>query len=897
MSPFRCLAAFVCAATLLVAPLTAQTTTGIVVGQVTDSTGGALPGAQVSVGGTPLAAVTDVAGGYRLARVPAGPQTLTVSYFGFQPQTVEVEIVAGESLRQDVRVDLVPVEGETLTVTSEPILEGQARALNQQKNAINIKNVVAADQIGQFPDLNAAEATQRIPGVSIQRDQGEGRYVLIRGTEARLNSTTLNGERVPAPEGDVRNVALDVIPSDLLEAIEVSKALTPDMDGDAIGGTVNLITKMAPSSPRLGLDLGLGYNDLMEDTGSKAGFVYGRRSGGRLGLLLAGSALEADRGSDNFEAEYDDGDLDTLETRDYTITRERYGATVALDDAPSARSSWFARGIWNRFDDQEYRRSTIYGVGDGEIDRELKDRFESQEILSLSAGGQSTVGQDLLLEYRVAYGSAGEREPDAYYTTFRQEDVELDPNVSPDAIDPDNIQANPRNEDLDEYVLDEIAVDDNDTSEDDLVGALDLSLPLSGERLLGGYLKTGLKMRSRTKERDNRSTVYEAEDDIFLADLVDRGFDPGDFLGGRYPVGPHVDPRQARGLLSRFDLEGEIDPEEETADYEADEQTLAGYLMAELPLGERLKLVPGVRYESTDIEYEGKRVTFDDEGDLLGIEPVKGESSYGELLPMAHLVWRVGETSNLRAAVTRTLSRPNYFDLAPYELVLEEDREIERGNPRLDVTTAWNYDLMAERYFGSLGLVSAGVFYKSFSDYIYVFRSEEEIGGDTFEVTQPRNGESAKLWGVELAFQTQFRALPAPLDGLGLYLNYTWTDSEAEFPDREGEKATLPGQSESLGNVALSYEKRGFSSRFSLNYHGKYIDAVGGSPAEDVYYDDHFQLDVSASQRLTDRLRLTLELINLTDEPLRYYEGSSDRPIQEEYYSWWGTLGLKWSLF
>lgn len=894
MFSLRFLQAFVCAV-CLAAPLAAQT--GTIAGQVTDSTGGALPGAQVSVEGSPLTAVTDVAGSYRLVRVPAGPQILTVSYFGFQPQTVPVEVPAGESLRQDVRVDLVPVEGETLTVTAEPILEGQARALNQQKNAINIKNVVAADQIGQFPDLNAAEATQRIPGVSIQRDQGEGRYVLIRGTEARLNSTTLNGERIPAPEGDVRNVALDVIPSDLLEAIEVSKALTPDMDGDAIGGTVNLITKIAPDTPRLGLDLGLGYNDLMEDTGYKAGFVYGRRSGGRLGLLLAGSALETDRGSDNFEAEYDDGDLDTLETRDYTITRERYGATAALDYAPSARSSWFARGIWNRFDDQEYRRATIYGVGDGEIDRELKDRFESQEILSLSAGGQSTVGQDLLLEYRVAYGSAGEREPDAYYTTFRQEDVEFDPNVEPDAIDPDNIQANPQNEDVNEYVLDGIAVDDNDTSEEDLVGALDLSLPLTSERLLGGFLKTGLKVRSRTKERDNRTTVFEVEDDLLLADFIDSGFAPGDFLDGRYRLGPHVDPGLARGILSRFDVESEDDPEAEMADYEADEQTLAGYLMAELPLGERLKLVPGVRYESTDIEYEGKRVTFDEEGDLRGIEPVTGDNSYGELLPMAHLVWRLGAASNLRAAVTRTLARPNYFDLAPYELVLEEDREIERGNPLLDVTTAWNYDLMAERYFGTLGLVSAGIFYKSLSDYIYVFRSEEEIGGDTFEVTQPRNGESATLWGVELAFQTQFRALPAPWDGLGLYMNYTWTDSEAEFPDREGEKATLPGQSGSLGNMALSYEKRGFSGRLSLNYHGKYIDAVGGSPEEDVYYDDHYQLDFSASQRLTDRLRLTLELINLTDEPLRYYEGSSDRPIQEEHYSWWGTLGLKWSLF
>lgn len=874
-------------------PARAQEGTGTIVGRVTDPTGAVLPGASISVEGTAVSTATDVTGSFRLPRVPAGSRTLVVSYLGFDTGTVEVGVPAGGTVRADVELSLAPVEGEAITVTAEPLLEGQARALNQQKTAVNIKNVVSFHQLGQFPDPNSAEATQRIPGVSIQRDQGEGRYVLIRGTEARLNSMMINGERIPSPEGDIRNVALDVIPADLLESIEVTKALTADMDGDAIGGTVNLITKVAPREPRLAVDLGAGYSDLVDDGNYRAGLFYGGRSrDGRLGFVLAGSFFETGRGSDNFEVEYDDGDLDTLELRDYTLTRERTGLTANLDYQPSDRSQLFLRGLWNRFDDDELRRATVNGVGDGEIERRLRERFESQEILSLSAGGTQTLGTDLLLEYHVAFARAEEDEPRNFLTTFKQEDVEFDPNVTPDAIDPDDIQANPQNEDLGEFVFDALESGDNLTAEDDLVAALDLSLPVAGGT---GLFKTGLKYRGKEKERDNSLTVYESEDDLFLSGLLGRGFDAGDFLDGRYRIGPHVDPGAARGLIPG--LEGEQDFEEEAADYAAEETTFAGYAMAELALSPRLKLVPGLRYESTDVDYTGTRVVFDEEGDFDRLERVPGSNSYGELLPSAHLVFNLDDASNLRAAVTRTLARPNYFDLAPFELVLEEDGEIERGNPELDVTTSWNLDLLYERYSTPLGLFSAGVFYKDLSDYIYLFRTEEERDGEEFDVTQPRNGEGASLWGVELAFQRQFQSLPAPWDGLGLYLNYTWVDSEAEFPDREGKKATLPGQSESLGNASLSYEKRGFSGRLSLNFHGKYIDQVGEAPAEDVYYDDHVQLDFSASQRLTARLRLYLELINLTDEPLRYYQGSSDRPIQEEYYSWWGTLGLKWSVF
>ena len=244
----------------LSATVTAQDPTGVVTGRILDAAGNAVMGANVSIVGTRLAVASAERGSYRLAAVPVGPQQLLVTYLGYGAHTVDIEVVAGEVLTHDVTLE---VFGDEIDVRSTPLLEGQAEALNRQKNAINITNIVAADQIGRFPDKNTAEALQRIPAITLLRDQGEGRYALVRGTEARLNSTTINGERIPSPEAGTRDIALDVIPANLLQSIKVSKALTPDMDGDSIGGNINLVTKRAPEQRHISGTLGLGYTEIV----------------------------------------------------------------------------------------------------------------------------------------------------------------------------------------------------------------------------------------------------------------------------------------------------------------------------------------------------------------------------------------------------------------------------------------------------------------------------------------------------------------------------------------------------------------------------------------------------------------------------------------------------------
>ena len=251
----------------------AQTGTGVIVGTVSGPAGGALANASVSLAGTNLAATTNQQGSFRLSPVPAGEHTIVVTYTSMGAGTATVKVTAGETVKADVRLSF----SEAIEVSGSSFLQGQAKALNTQENATNITNVVSSDQMSRFPDINAAESTQRLPAVSLLRDQGEGRYVLVRGTEPRLNSTTVNGERLPSPEGGGRNVALDTIPADVLEAISVSKTLTPDMDGDSIGGTVDLVTKRAPLKASTQASIAGGWADISQDYIGAAAFTLGRR--------------------------------------------------------------------------------------------------------------------------------------------------------------------------------------------------------------------------------------------------------------------------------------------------------------------------------------------------------------------------------------------------------------------------------------------------------------------------------------------------------------------------------------------------------------------------------------------------------------------------------------------
>lgn len=876
----------------------AQSATGGVRGRVTDGvSSSALVGADVTIVGTAHMTATDHTGAFHLFGIPEGDYTLQVLYLGHATGQVGIRVVPGRTL--DVAVELAAASfSETVQVSVAPIAEGQANALNVQRTAPSISSIVSSDQIGAFPDPNAADAASRIPGVSIARDQGEGRYVLVRGTEARLNSVMIDGERIPAPEGDTRQVQLDAVPADQLQSIEVSKAVTPDMDADSIGGAVNLITRQAIGRPTALFTAAGGYHALQGDYGQRqfSGTVGRRFAGGRVGILAGGSSSSANRGSENFEAVYDGGGLSDLQLRDYQIRRERYGLNMSGDVQAASHTSLTIRSIFNEFQDYEVNNRIRFRPPNSRIEHVLKNRNQRDHIRAVSATLQHVLQSRVTIDYRLAWASSREDQPDRLDTIFRQSRISFAPNVSASSIDPTDIQPNPSANNASAATLNAWETEIFDTRDRDVTASFNVRSPLTSGAGNAAFLKFGGKVKDKNKQRDFEVTTASPAGTVPFGDLQDRAFDNSRFLSF-FPAGyapfPGIDADASRAMFNALPASRiEVDHEGDAADYDANERVVAGYVMGEFFIGDRLFILPGLRFETTRVDYTGYSVIYDDGGDYASTVPVTGGESKGFLLPGLHVRYSVNPDTNLRAAITRTLARPNYYDLVPYQLVFQEDGEISRGNASLRPTTSTNVDVLAERYLQSVGLVSGGVFYKRLADYIFPFRFGQTNFGDLYQVTQPQNGESGSLWGVELVFQNQFRSLPAPFDGLGIYSNYTFTDSSATFPDR-AVTSSLPGQSRHIGNFSVSYEKFGFSSKASWNFHGKYIDAVGSTPAEDIYYDNHTQFDLSVSQRLTRQIRAYADFVNLTNAPLRYFQGVTNRPIQEEYYRWWSSFGLK----
>ena len=467
-----------------------------------------------------------------------------------------------------------------MTVRADLITDANARALNQQRTAPNITNIVSADQIGAFPDRNAAETTQRIPGVSITKDRGEGRYVNIRGTEPRLNSMMIDGERIPSPDPLLRQVAVDVIPSELLQAIEVSKALTPDMDGDSIGGSVNLVMKHAPERFHLLGSAGGGYNELLSNWDqSNLSATGGRRfAGGRLGVIFSGSRSVTHRGNQDMEVTYTPAlALSELNPRFYQVDRRRWGTSGALDAKAGANSSFTIRGLFNRFiDDHENRQRVRYAVANSRIDRELRDRTHIERISSLSFNGQHIVHGSTTVEYQLLGAYSDQTDPLTMTTTFRQPRVTFAPNVTATSIDPDNIQANPQNESLDGYNFNSQLRATNFAKDRDGVGSVNVRTPLPLSKLSASFLKVGFKYRNKRRGRDRLETAYTTASTLKMTGYLENGFDLPPYLDGRYDLTPYLSQDLASNILAAAPFTATENHQRDAENFDGTEQVRLG---------------------------------------------------------------------------------------------------------------------------------------------------------------------------------------------------------------------------------------------------------------------------------------------------------------------------------
>ena len=273
---------------------------GNIRGRITDTEKQALPGATVMIEDLHTGVTSDINGYYSLPNLKPGTYKVKITYVGYSPKTYTIK-VGKKSIEQNITLD---AGYELKEVVVSGAFYGQRKAMQMQKESMGVTNIVSADQAGKFPDTNIGDALKRINGVNVQYDQGEARFGQVRGTSADLTSITVNGNRMPSAEGDTRNVQLDLIPSDMIQTIELNKVVTADMDGDAIGGEINLVTKNTPSRRILNFNVGSGYSWISQKPEWDLGATWGQRFfNDKLGVMAAASYQYMLGGSDNTEFE------------------------------------------------------------------------------------------------------------------------------------------------------------------------------------------------------------------------------------------------------------------------------------------------------------------------------------------------------------------------------------------------------------------------------------------------------------------------------------------------------------------------------------------------------------------------------------------------------------------
>lgn len=876
----------------------------IVKGNIRDAVNNeVLTGATVSLKGTNNATATDVNGEF-LLYAGAGEQQLVVRYLGYRDTTISLNLQPNES--RVLRIELLSSYARLSSVLVMGALQGQGKALNQQKNADNIKNIVASDQIGRFPDPNAAEALQRVPGVNIERDQGEGRYVFVRGLAPQFTNVSVNGEQIPSPEADVRFVALDAIPADQLASIEVSKSLTPDMDGDAVGGSVNLITRTAQSKkPRINASVAGGYNDLMRKGNIQGQLQYGQRLGKqeKFGMLFNSSYYHNDLGSDNLERSPQDNEV---ELRDYQLTRTRLGLSTTLDYKFNPRHEIYLRGLYSRFTDREWRRRYVFKPEDEEIEKGTKDRFEAQSIATINLGAKHNF-RAFYLNYEAQYSSGRQNTPYDNEVTF----VAGIPstlgfnNPKYPAITATNFTDNK------EYGLDEAGFGHTLAKDRNLTAKFEIGIPYKWNNN-SGLIKLGGKLRSKKKSYGITQDYYSPIADVPTLDAFEEDPIKKSFMGGRYNLGKPLNVSSFIRYFNANPSEFESSPEDKAMDealeaYDAEENVYAAFAMARQQFN-KLMVLAGVRYERTKVTYNSKDVVINGEGDLEEIVPVSGGSSYDFFLPQASVRYQLSRYTNLRAAATFSYARPNFSEIIPAQEINQEDKVATAGNPNLKPVGAFNLDLLGEHYFGNVGVLSGGFFYKRLNNFIYrrvLFNSPYPLTGtpmiDEIDVVQAQNGNKANVLGVEIAFQNNLSFLPGAFKYLSLYANYTYAHSAATLQSRSAtesnpnavEKLRLPGQAAHVGNISLAFERKKFNARVSFNFNGEYLSEVGGTSEEDIFVKNRIQADFSAGYAINTRWRVFAEVMNLTNQPFERYMSNKDQLIQREYYRQWGRFGVK----
>lgn len=917
---------------------------------------GQLPGASIKEMASGRGVTTDLHGSFTLHVRATGDIKLLISYVGHEPRVVELTIKTG--IHDAGTIELSPLQsnlGEVLVKGT--LAPSQLKALSIKKNAGAIMDVMAADAIGKLPDRNAAEAVQRMQGVAVARYHGEADAATVRGTPFAWTSILFNDSRLPSANVlGSRNSVLDAIPSEMIQYVQVAKAITPDMEGDAIGGSINFITRTAPTKRQLNVSAAGGYNTFSRNGTYNGSLVYGDRFfKDKLGVMIAGAIWDRQWGTDAYEVSYNTGLQDPVQQRSvntvmlkrYMGKRQTYGVNAGLEYRFNAAHTLFFRGLLDKFNDIRPVYESYVDYTNSRYQYNYRYSYYQTVLNGAELGGEHQLGPRVRLDWRISdyYTKYFLETPPTNHNkglpiaTFRQKITEGFNGLSADGKkywyfdapdgtggDPAHFEPGLKNAaevmDASRLTLQQLVISQLDTKEEDKTAQLNLKISLS-DRL---QLKFGGKYRHKDRAGKFGSNIVYLPSAalgipnspaLLTLDQLQREKFPrgGGFfkeMGGNYD--PFVmDPLTKQQLFDLMDTatlrrNGFMDltsAANATNIYNGTENVAAAYVMAEIQLTEKLKVIAGVRNEHTSLQLHGSKATVSGSPAVTTLTPATVNNSYNALLPMLHLKYALNDKANLRAAYTRTFVRPNFSDLTPGESIdnTRSPVTITKGNSSLRPTFSSNFDLMGEYYFDNIGLLSGGVFYKKIKDVIFTDRSFYTENGTSYMLTQARNLEEASLAGFEAGISKRLSFLPGWWGGFGVECNYTFIHSEVTVPrngapQKISDKTSLPNQSRNLFNAIVFYERNGVMVRLAGNYRGASVETINQQLGKDFYIwtDKNFTLDAAATVNLTKKLRAFVELNNLTNEPLRTYMGDKRRITAREWYGSRGQAGIRWDI-
>ncbi len=906
---------------------------GSVIGTVKDAAGAVLQGAQVALQPTATTVATNAQGDFQIPDVKPGTYTVTISYVGFSSSTSTLVVTPGAPTTLNATLT-VSSSNQQVIVNAD--LVGDAIAINEQRTSANILNVMTDTQIQSLPNQNVADAIGRLPGVTLQRNEGEGQYVQIRGTEPRLSNTTIDGVVVPGPDPQVRQVDLDTIPAGLVGSIAINKTLSASQDGDAIGGSVDLRIKQATTDrPTLSIT-GIGGNTPIAGgrqsftINSVAGMRFGPNTaqGKRFGVMLGYSYDVNERGIDDVEPVPDlddngDTTFDKLYIQQYLYDRSRYGFAGAVDYKLAENSDLYVHGLFSNF--RDFGQKFAYQLKDGgKAAYHTSVRRPNLQIADLAIGGNQVFNHSFV-HYQIAAshsrfgGAAGN--PGAAFSSGAGKDCAFDAADSPSQYRPHYTCDTPDNPIFDpsQYSLDTIDLTFGQATQLNLQAGASMGLNYH----LGGHASTiefGGQFRNEHKGQDAYSPEYDSNNGTAMTQYLGTFTNPK-FYGGSYHLGPVTSFGLITGDLAtnaaNFTLdEGTTHLQSDAANYNLQERVGAGYIMNTIEFG-RFHLQTGLRLEGTATSNTGYLVVNDSDGNYVSTTPTTGSGSYVNPMPSVQLRYKIDQDSDIRAVYGRGISRPDPYQLVPY---ITEDQSttpytIAIGNTGLVAEHANDYDVLYERYFKSVGMLEAGYFFKQITKPIYAQQSIIPDTGSPLSgpyagdlVLQEVNGDHAYVSGFEVAYQQHLNYLPGPLSGARIIANFAYTASKNYNLTGRSDNPQLVGQAPYSWNIGPAYSTKralvtmGISHNSANIYAYQYQNSGPGAvdfgvtgPNGDNYFYSHTQVDAQATYYLAKGFTVLASGQNMNNEVFGFYNGQPKYMVQREYYKPTYSFGLRWN--